>query len=148
MTCSKCLCMSMCVNAEQVKSASPSAWPWRGACSELSASGLGLAAPSSLMAGLNARWHRQLVPTDPLALDSVVYCVSVCRHGYAFANASSCCPHTNFPSPTDTPVQKYEVQVGAGIWHINTFFHSLPQSAHHCRLRNICLQRVFKQPLC
>lgn len=25
----------------------------------------------------------------------------------------------NVSSPTDTPVQKYEVQVGAGIWHIN-----------------------------
>lgn len=26
------------------------------------------------------------------------------------------------PSPTDTPGQKYEVQVGAGIWRINAFF--------------------------
>lgn len=77
-----------------------------------------------------------------------VLCVSVCGHGSVFSNASSCCLHTNFLSPTDTPVQKYKVPVGAGNWHINTFFHSLPESAHHSRLRNICLQRVFKQPQC
>ena len=39
-----------------------------------------------------------------------MHCVSVCGHRYLFAIASSCCPHTNFPSPKDTPVQKFEVQ--------------------------------------
>lgn len=54
--------------------------------------------------------------------------------------------HIHFPSPADTPVQKYVVLVGVGIWNINTFFpflffYTLPQIAH------ISLQIVFKQPL-
>lgn len=77
-TCSKCLCINVDVQYESkcVKCASLMAWPWCPPCSEFRPSGLGLAALSSLMTGLNAQWQRQLVPTYTLTLDSLAHCVS------------------------------------------------------------------------
>lgn len=146
MICSKCLCPNVylqyegiCVNQRLIKLAFLTAWPWCGDSSEFRACGLGLADLNSL----NLWWQKQLLPREPLTLEGLQYCVWLCGLGFVFANTSSCCPHTILPSPTDTPVQKYEIQVGAGIWNINTFLTLCP-SQHAAASRETF---VFKQPL-
>lgn len=94
------------------------------ACLEFRGTGLRLAAQSSQqITGRNTQsgtgsWHLH----SHWQWTTMLYRVSMCGHGFELANASSCCPYTNFPSLWNTPVQQSEVQDGAGIWHINTFF--------------------------
>lgn len=126
----QCLCMSVYdIQYESIRTrAEQVAWPWHGTCSEFRPSGLvwlyWAACWLAWMSNDTGSWSLQ-THWRWEALCIVCQWVGI---GYLFANASSCCPHTNFLSSTDTPVQKYEVQVGAGIWHINAFFffHSLP----------------------
>jgi len=96
MPCPECVCIAQ-YECKRVRSVCPIAWPRRGACSEFRASGPGPVAVSGLMTGLNAQWHRQLVPTGPLAPDRRVHCVPVCAHSWCVFNTQQLLSSHQYP---------------------------------------------------